>query len=83
MLLVGLSMEADTRKALKIPTIQDIQCPKINKQRRDPSQKMNYKHIDEPNKQDTPRSQSKTSNIQAHTGLIIAHPRQSTAARGQ
>tara|TARA_B110000285_G_C14844979_1_gene477152 strand:- start:357 stop:524 length:168 start_codon:yes stop_codon:yes gene_type:complete len=53
MLLAGASMEAETHKALKIPTIQDIQCPKINKQRQDPSQKMNYKHMKQPDKQDT------------------------------
>jgi hypothetical protein len=53
MLLAGSSMEAETHKALKIPTIPDIQCPKINKQHRDPSQKMNYKHMELLDRQDT------------------------------
>jgi len=53
MLLAGSRMEAETHKALKIPTIPDIQSRKINEQRRDPSQKMNYKHMGQPDKQDT------------------------------
>lgn len=76
-------MEADTHKALEIPMIPGIQRPKINEQRRDPSQKMNHKHMGQLDKLDMLKQHSKRSNVQANTGLIIANPRQSGAVRGQ